>query len=150
MTTTGKTTETGQTGTALQLAPYIFLYGRCEEALEFYKKTFGGTYEIMRVKDSPMKDDPEMGDANRVMHASFTSPGLSFFCADGRETKAVDPEEGNIALAITTTDTSTGERIYKALCDGGTVKMELSDAFWGGRFADVVDRFGNEWMITTP
>ena len=48
----------------LQLAPYIFFYGRCEEALKFYKDVLGGTYEIMRVKDSPMAEQspPEMRD----------------------------------------------------------------------------------------
>lgn len=150
MTTTGNTTETGATGTALQFQPYIFLYGRCEEALEFYKKTFGGSYELMRVKDSPMKDEPGMGDGERVMHASFTAPGVSFLCSDGHGTKTIDPEEGNISLAISATDKSTGERIFAMLSDGGTVKMPLKDVFWGGRFANVVDRFGNDWMITTP
>jgi PhnB protein len=30
------------------------------------------------------------------------------------------------------------------------VKMPLQEAFWGGRFGMVHDRFGLEWMITTP
>ena len=35
------------TGNAsLELAPFIFFYGRCEEALEFYKNALGGSYEI--------------------------------------------------------------------------------------------------------
>ena len=142
--------STTETTTALTFQPYIFLYGRCEEALEFYKKIFGGSYEAMRVKDSPMKDDPQFGDGNRIMHASFTAPGVSFFCSDGQGNNAIDPEEGNVCLALSTTDKSTGERVVAALSEGGNVKMPLDDAFWGGRFADVVDRFGNEWMITTP
>jgi PhnB protein len=142
--------STTETATTVTFQPYIGLYGRCEEALEFYKRVFGGTYEAMRVKDSPMKDDAQMGDGNRILHASFTAPGVSFFCSDGRETKPIDPDEGNISLALSITDKATGERIVKALSEGGNVKMPLADAFWGGRFADIVDRFGNEWMITTP
>ncbi len=46
MTTTGT-----DRAAALQLAPYIFFYGRCEEALEFYKSVFGGTYEFQRNGD---------------------------------------------------------------------------------------------------
>jgi PhnB protein len=142
------TTETATT--TLTLQPYIFLYGRCEEALEYYKRVFGGNYEAMRVKDSPMKDDPQMGDGDRIMHASFSAPGVSFFCSDGQADKTIDPEEGNVALALSIAEKATGERVVAALSEGGTVKMPLSEAFWGGRFADVVDRFGNEWMITTP
>ncbi|MBV8332097.1 MAG: VOC family protein [Candidatus Eremiobacteraeota bacterium] len=150
MTTTGSATQTGTTGTALTFQPYIFFYGRCKDALEFYKDVFGGTYEAMRVGDSPMKGDASMGSDDRIMHASFTSPGVNFLCSDGRDDKDVDPEEGNTALALSATDKAEGERIVAALSEGGEVKMPLADAFWGGRFADVVDKFGNEWMITLP
>ena len=136
---------------ATTFQPYIFFYGRCAEALDFYKDVFGGTYEAMTVGDSPFKGDPNMGgDDDRIMHASFASADVSFLCSDGRETKTIDPDEGNVALAISTTDKAEGERIVARLGDGGEVKMPLADAFWGGRFANVVDRFGNEWMITTP
>jgi PhnB protein len=150
MSTTGTATM-GTTGTALTFQPYIFFYGRCKEALDFYKDVFGGTYEAMTVGDSPYKDDPQMGgDNNRIMHASFTSPGVSFLCSDGAQNNPVDPEEGNVSLALSTNAKDIGERIVARLSEGGTVKMPLGDAFWGGRFANVIDRFGNDWMITTP
>lgn len=149
MSTTAATT--GKTGTALTFQPYIFFYGRCREALDFYKDVFGGSYEAMTVGDSPYKDDPEMGGGNdRIMHASFTSPGVNFQCSDGGQTKSVDPEQGNVSLSLSATDKTDGERIVARLSEGGTVKMPLSDAFWGGRFANVIDRFGNDWMIATP
>lgn len=134
----------------LQLAPYIFFYGRCEEALAFYKDALGGTYEIMRTKDTPMADQfpAEMGD--KVMHASFTAPGITFMASDGRETKAIDPEAGNISLALSATDRAAGQKAFNALSAGGKVKMPLSDAFWGGQFGMFDDRFGIEWMVTTP
>lgn len=39
----------------MQLAPYIFFYGRCEEALEFYKTALGGTYELQRNAEMPAR-----------------------------------------------------------------------------------------------
>ena len=133
----------------MQTKPYVFFYGRCEEALNFYKSVFGGTFEIMRNSDAPadMQQMMEGADGNRVMHASFTAPGVEFFASDGRETKNVDPDEGNIAIALDT-DANEGARICKALGEGGKVQMEFSDAFWGGKFGNVVDRFGTEWMVT--
>jgi len=135
---------------ATHLVPYIFFYGRCEQALEFYKSVFGGSYEMMRVKDSAVANQmpPDAGD--RVMHASFTADGFSFLCSDGREVKTIDPDAGNTSLALGATDRVEGERVFKALSDGGKVTMPLDDAFWGGRFGMFVDRFGNEWMITSP
>jgi PhnB protein len=92
----------------------------------------------------------QMGGNDRILHASFTSPGVNFLCSDGQQTKSVDPEEGNVSLALSVTDKAEGERIVAALSQGGTVKMPLRDAFWGGRFANVVDRFGSDWMVATP
>ena len=134
----------------MELVPYIFFYGRCEEALEFYKSVFGGSYEMMRNSDSPSQEHTPPGFGNKVMHSSFTGGGVSFMASDGSEEKPVDSEAGNIALSVTTKDAAEGERLFKALSDGGKVSLPLGEAFWGGRFADVVDRFGTEWMISTP
>ena len=38
----------------MQIQPYLFFEGRCEEAIEFYKKALGAEVEmLMRIKDSP-------------------------------------------------------------------------------------------------
>ncbi len=134
----------------MELVPYVFFYGRCQEALDFYKSVFGGSYEAMRISDSPMKDQFPPEAANNIMHASFTAPNVKFFASDGREVKTVDPDAGNISLALNEVDGADAERIVNALADGGKLVMPLEPAFWGGRFAMVVDRFGNEWMITAP
>jgi PhnB protein len=135
---------------ATQLVPYLFLYGRCAEALEFYKGVFGGGYDVMRVGDAPSNGQMPPGSEDRVMHASFRADSIAFMASDGRDTKAVDPDAGNVSLALSLDDAATGERIFGALGDGGTVQMPLADAFWGGRFGSIVDKFGTEWLITVP
>jgi len=132
----------------MELKPYIFFYGRCEEALEFYKKVLGGGYELQRVKDTPMASEMPPGSENRVMHASFNAPGVGFLASDGRDTKAVDPDEGNVSLGLAAKDDAEGERVFKALAEGGKITMPLEDVFWGGKFGVVHDRFGTEWMMT--
>jgi PhnB protein len=144
MTTTGT-----DRAAALQLAPYLFFYGRCDEALEFYKSVFGGTYELTRNADGPMKDQIGADFQNKVMHASFTAPGVTFMCSDGREAKTIDPEEGNVSLCLSATDADAGKRVFDALAAGGNVLMPFGDAFWGGKFGMVNDRFGTQWMVTS-
>ncbi|MGH7728760.1 MAG: VOC family protein [Vulcanimicrobiaceae bacterium] len=134
----------------MELAPYLFFYGRCEEALAFYKTVLGGSYEVQRNTALPAEYEVPAEWRNKVMHATFTAPGLTFMAADGREAKSVDPEAGNISLSLSTPDRAAGERLFAALSDGGKVTMPLDDAFWGGRFAIVQDRFGIEWMLSTP
>jgi PhnB protein len=131
------------------LYPYVFFYGRCEEALEFYKDVFGGTYEAMRVDEGPMAEHVAPDFKNKIMHAHFSAPGIAFYCSDGREAKDVDPEAGNIALALNIPERAKAATVVQRLAEGGDVRMPLKEAFWGGQFANVVDKFGNEWMITS-
>jgi PhnB protein len=132
----------------MQLEPYIYFYGRCEEALEFYKSAIGGSYEANRFEGSPMAEQVPPEQRNKIMHATFKGDGFSFMASDGDLSKTVDPESGNVSLSLGISDAAQAQRVFDALAQGGTVKMPLSDAFWGGKFGMVVDRFGTEWMIT--
>jgi PhnB protein len=134
----------------MQLQPYVFYYGRCEEALEFYKTALGGTYDLQRVEGSPAAEHMPPGSGNRVMHATFHGQGFEFMASDGRDDKPIDPDAGNISLSLAASDGAEGERVFGALSAGGKVMMPLGEAFWGGRFGMLVDRFGVEWMITAP
>jgi PhnB protein len=55
------------------------------------------------------------------------------------------PEGLNVALQID--DPAAAERIFRALAEGGEVRMPFEKTFWADRFGMVVDRFGTPWMI---
>ncbi len=133
----------------MQLEPYIFYYGRCEEALEFYKSAIGGTYELNRFEGSPMAEQLPPNLRNKIMHATFKGDGFSFMASDGDLSKTVNPDEGNVSLSLFVGTEGQGKRVFDALSQDGTVSQPLSDAFWGGKFGTVVDRFGVEWMISS-
>lgn len=134
----------------MKLQPYIFFYGRCEEALQFYKNAIGGDYHLSRISESPMASQFPADFAGKVMHAAFEGPGFSFMASDGREAKAVDPDAGNITLSLSASDTAEGQRVFEALAQGGSIGVPFADAPWGeGKFGMVTDRFGTEWMITS-
>jgi uncharacterized glyoxalase superfamily protein PhnB len=118
----------------MELVPFVFFYGRCEEALEFYKGALGGSYEIV------------MRDGDKVEYATFTAPGISLKAADGRSKPAIDPDEGNVTLALTIPDVARAAEIFAKLADGGTVVTPFADAPWG-KFGALQDRFGNEWFV---
>jgi PhnB protein len=132
---------------ATTLQPYVFYYGRCEEALRFYKTVFGGDYELSRVGDGPMAEEAPKETHNNVMHASFTADGVNFLASDGRGDKVIEPDEGNISLCISYTDGDLAQKAFDGLAAGGNVKMPLGDAFWGGKFGMVDDKFNIEWMV---
>ena len=57
----------------MQVEPYLFFEGRCEEALDFYHRSLGVEVTmLMRFKESP---DPNMcpsGFEDKVMHTGFS------------------------------------------------------------------------------
>src|SRR5690349_4600245 len=72
-------------GDAVQVQPYLFFNGRCEEAVNFYRKTLGAEVEtLMRFKDSP---DPAMcapGTLDKIMHGSIRIGDATVLVSDGR------------------------------------------------------------------
>ncbi len=72
----------------MQVQPYLFFDGRCEEAIEFYRRALGAEVAmVMRFKDSPEPPQPGMvppGSEDKVMHASFRIGDTMVMASDGR------------------------------------------------------------------
>ena len=72
----------------MQVQPYLFFDGRCEEAIEFYRSALGAeVMMLMRFKDSPEPHSTGMvppGTENKVMHASFRIGDTTVMASDGR------------------------------------------------------------------
>ena len=127
--------------------PYLFFDGRCEEALDFYRKALGvEVTALMRFKDSP---DPTMCmpgiDTNKVMHANFRIGETQVMASDGRCTN--QPSFQGFALSLTVPNEADADRTFALLAEGGQVQMPLTRTFFSPRFGMVADRFGVTWMI---
>jgi PhnB protein len=132
----------------MELEPYLFFHGKCEEALNFYAKCFNGTIVgLSRFAGSPMEANVAPEYRDKVIHASFVAGDLKFMASDGHPGAPPDGQD-DIALSVASTDAAEGERVFNALSEGATVTQPLSDAFWGGRFGMLTDRFGVQWMVT--
>jgi PhnB protein len=135
----------------MQVQPYLFFDGRCEEAVEFYRKALGAEVEmLMRFKDSPDPPPPGMvppGSENKVMHTSLRIGDTTVMASDGN--CAGHPGFQGFSLSIAVTDHAEADRLFTALADGGQVQMPLTKTFWSPRFGMVTDRFGVAWMINT-
>jgi PhnB protein len=129
--------------------PYLFFDGRCDEALEFYKRTLRAeVMMLMRFKDSPEPHQPGMippGSENKVMHASFRIGDSTLMASDGR--CLGKPNFQGFALSVTVPSDAEADRLFAALGDGGQVQMPMAKTFFSSRFGMVADRFGVSWMI---
>ena len=133
----------------MQVQPYLFFDGRCEEALEFYRKALGAEVAtLMRFTDNPEPPQPGMcppGSENKVMHASFRIGDTTVMASDGRCTG--QPSFKGFSLALAASNDAEAEKLFAALADGGQVQMPLTKTFFSSRFGMVADRFGVSWMV---
>jgi PhnB protein len=130
----------------MQVEPYLFFEGRCEEALEFYRGALGAEVTmLMRFKDSPEPGmcAPDAGD--KVMHANLRIGDTTLMASDGRCEGPMAFQGFSLSLAAE--DAAEAERLFAALSDGGQVQMPLTKTFWSPCFGMVADRFGVSWMI---
>ena len=130
----------------MALTPYLFFDGRCEEAIEFYKKTLAANVlMLMRFKDGPDQSMCTPGSEDKVMHACINIAGTPVMMSDGRV--QMRPKFEGFALSIDAKDEADAERIFTALADGGQAQMPLTETFFAKRFGMVADRFGVGWML---
>jgi PhnB protein len=126
--------------------PYLFFEGRCEEAIEFYKKALGAEVTmLMRYKESPEPAQAPPGSDNKVMHAAFRIGETTVMASDGN--CKGKPDFRGVSLTITAPDAAHADKLFAALADGGQVQLPLTKTFFSPRFGMVADRFGLGWMI---
>lgn len=132
----------------MQVQPYINFDGRCDEALDFYRRALGAEITmLMRFKDAP----PEVqamnapGTGEKVMHAAIRIGETQLLAMDGRSEGKTQFQ--GISLALTAGDGAATTRAFNALADGGKVGMPLAKTFFAPLFGMVTDKFGITWMV---
>jgi PhnB protein len=132
----------------MDVQPYLFFDGRCEEAIEFYKKALGAEVKaLLRFKDNP-EPQPGMtppGAENKVMHANFRIGDTEVLASDGR--CLGQPKFQGFSLSLWTKTEAEADKKFAALAEGGQVQMPLGKTFFSPRFGMVADKFGIGWMV---
>jgi PhnB protein len=137
-------TPTSQAG----VQPYLFFGGRCEEAIEFYRKALKAELVMMaRFNEAP---EPQRGlpecFEDKIMHATLRIGDTLLMASDGQCEGPANFE--GFSLSITVPDEAEAERFFTALSDGGLVTMPLEKTFWAPKFGMLQDRYGVGWMVS--
>jgi PhnB protein len=133
------------------IQPYLFFNGRCEEAMQFYKKALGAEVLFaMRYKECP-EPKPGMvpaGFENKIMHTTFQVGPNTLMASDACSEDKVSYEGFSLSISVGTE--AEADRAFNALAEGGKVKMPLMKTFWSPRFGMLEDKFGIGWMVSVP
>ena len=128
------------------IEPYLFFEGRCEEAVEFYKKALGAeVLFMMRYKESPDQTGCENIPGDKIMHTTFRIAGCNIMASDGRCDHPMEFRGFSLSLGVNTE--AEADKYFNALTPGGQVIMPLTKTFWSPRFGMLTDKFGIMWMV---
>jgi PhnB protein len=133
----------------MKVQPYLFFNGKCEEAIEYYKKALGAeVLMLMRFKENPDKPGPEKVSPaldDKVMHACMKIGETEVMASDGMGAGKL--EFKGITLSLSLASEAEADRLFNALANGGQVQMPIGKTFFSPRFGMVADRFGVSWMV---
>ena len=130
----------------MQVNPYLFFNGNCEEALKYYQKALGAQIEAMMPYGDGPAEMPIPADwKTKIMHSRITIDGEVLMASDATPGDYHQPQGFSVALAIE--NPAEAERRFNALAEGGQVNLPLSETFFAKSFGMVADRFGLNWMV---
>ena len=131
----------------MQVQPYLSFEGRCDEAIEFYKKAIGAKVDmLMRFKEAPDQSMVSPGNADKVMHAAVQR--RRYATADvgrtlHRRRRISTASRWRSASRRRPTPNASSARWR----EGGKVNMPLAKTFFSSRFGMLADKFGVGWMV---
>jgi PhnB protein len=130
----------------MEIIPYIFFNGQCEEAMKFYEKVFGGKIQgLMTYGDSPAAKDFAADQKNRIIHARMNVGSSVLMASDAPPNDHRQPQ--GFSLSVSVKDPTEAERVFAALAENGTIQMPIAQTFWSVRFGMLTDQFGMPWMV---
>jgi PhnB protein len=129
-----------------KVSPYINFAGKTAEALEFYKNVFGGETNIQFAKDGPNAAKTSADKLEQVFHADLNAGSFHILASD-MMSSGEQPVNNIISLALMCDSEAQLRNYFEKLNQGGKVVWPVRDSEWGSIYAQVVDRYGIQWML---
>jgi PhnB protein len=110
------------------------------KAIEFYKKALG----------AQEKDRFATPDGKGVMHAELKIGDSVVMLGNEHPPQCMSPKSrGGTTVSLNIYSENADSAFDRAVKAGCTVKMPMSDMFWGDRYGQVEDPFGHQWSFAT-
>lgn len=130
------------------LIPAISFMGNCDEAITYYKETFGAEAKFISYGGEAPEEftKGEPFPEKYVMYSEVTLFGTKFVMTDGAK-KPLAESDTWMQLSFDTKEEVIS--VFEKLSDGGKVVEAPTPQFWATLNAYVIDRYGVFWNILT-
>jgi len=130
------------------LTPYLLFDGNCQQAMEFYRSRFGGELSLIKVKDSPVKDQMPASSQEKVLNARLQSGELEISASDWLRPDRTPVRGNTVCLYLSGGTLENLRTVFERLSEGADVTDPLKQLFFGA-YGALNDRFGVRWMFHT-
>lgn len=124
-----------------KITPHLWFDKEAKAAAEFYTKLFGGDSKVSYVQQ--LHDTP----SGSVDIVNFEIWGYRFDAISAGPVFKFTPA---ISISVQCHDEAEIDRLYAALKEGGSERMELSAYPWAKKYGWVSDRYGLDWQFNLP
>ena len=131
-----------------KLHPYLLFDGNCAQAMEFYQSCLGGTLALMRVSESPMKNQMPRELQDRVINARLKSGPIDISASDWlHQTRT--PKQGNTLCLYISGAPSLEIKGYfdKLSAESDQTLLDPLREMPFGSYGALTDKFGVRWMF---
>lgn len=125
----------------MNVHPFLFFCGRCEEAAHFYASALGGEVGPIHRRGSCAApgEDPEAVQYTEVIVGSQRLVQMSD-CAQ-------ESTYSGFSVSLDVLTVEQAEVCFNALAEAGTITLPFAPSFFSPGFGMLVDKFGVTWMV---
>jgi PhnB protein len=132
----------------IHLTPFLLFDGNCAEAMAFYQSCLGGELTLLKLGDTPMKDQVPPKLHGRITYARLKSDAIDFSATDWLHPTRM-PKKGNtVAIYLSEGTYSELKTIFDRLAVGAEKETldDLRDMPFGS-YGHLADQFGVHWFF---
>ena len=135
----------------LQTSPFLLFDGHCAEAMTFYQNCLGGALTLMKLSDTPMKEQFPVEKHGRIIYAQLKSGGIEFSATDWMASPTLDPKPGNtFSIYVTGGSYEELKTIFDKLSQGADKDkrtfIELNNMPFGS-YGQFTDKYAVSWIF---
>ena len=137
-----------------RVSTWFHFAGNAEEAFLFYKSVFQTEFvgPIKRFGDLPTAPGQPpwpSEQARQVMNISLPILGGHVIMGnDAPDSMGKLILGNNVTMNLEPDTRAETDRLFAALKEGGKVEWAPAEMPWGDYWGSLIDRFGNEWMLS--
>lgn len=125
---------------------YLTFNGNCREAMTFYQDCLGGELILETMGDSPMGVRIPCHFKSLVVQATLACGDWVIVGSDMASEKGL--KIGNsVAMMLHCDSKEEARQVYRKLSMDGQATHPLEETHWGDFLGNLVDKFGNHWLI---